>query len=77
MSLKLDPVEAWNGAIMKMERCLHLWRGRALSLHGKAVVLKHFAYPTISYLAQTLPIQSPAPEGPQLGVEILLGRQEG
>ena len=59
MSLRLDPEEAWGGAIMKMERCLNLWRGCALSLHGKAVVLKHFAYPILTYLAQVLPMPKP------------------
>lgn len=46
----------WEGPILKFRNVLKQWQSCSLSLQGKCVVLKHFAYPTLLYHAQTLHI---------------------
>jgi len=55
-SLKLDIEEAWEVAVLKFQNTLERWQSCSLSLQGKIVVLKHFAYPVLSYLTSALPV---------------------
>ena len=48
--------DAWSGAMAKFRGCLNAWRPCPLSLHGRVVVLRHFAHPILTYLASFLPM---------------------
>jgi len=55
-SLTLDLSAAWEAATATFTATLNAWRPSSLSLHGKTVVLRHFAYPILTYLASFLPV---------------------
>jgi len=55
-SLTLNIEEAWEAALVKFTNTLRAWQSCSLSLQGKTVVLKHFAYPVLSYLTSALPV---------------------
>jgi len=55
---RLQLKDAWTPAITKFTRILNMWSGKGLSMHGKVVVLRHFAIPVLEYLSAALPLPS-------------------
>ena len=56
LALHPDLNAAWEGPLIKFEKCLKTWSRCYLSLHGRTVVLQHFAHPILTYLTAVLPL---------------------
>ena len=54
LSFHQNQDERWTGPLTKYQTCLKMWTRAGLSLQGKLVVLKHFAYPILTYQAQSV-----------------------
>ena len=56
LALNLNLMDAWSSVMTKFRGCLNAWRACPLSLHGRVVVLRHFAHPILCYQAAFLPM---------------------
>jgi len=48
----------WDGRIQKLEQALNLWKGRALSLKGRVLIVKTVALSKLDYVATVLEVPS-------------------